>query len=88
MVLFVLSAIKNYLKKYYAEGKTILLDRYTTSSFIYQTLKCRNEDEKKDMIAKMKAYEYYNLGIGEPDLVVFFNGDFVATLNGIKEIVT
>lgn len=24
----------------------------------------------------MKAYEYYNLGIGEPDLVIFFNGDF------------
>ena len=41
---------RNYLKKYYAEGKTILLDRYTTSSFIYQTLKCRDEDEKKDMI--------------------------------------
>ena len=67
---------RNYLKKYYAEGKTILLDRYTTSSFIYQTLKCKDEDEKKDMISKMKAYEYYNLGIGEPDLVVFFNGDF------------
>ena len=67
---------RNYLKKYYAEGKTILLDRYTTSSFIYQTLKCKDEDEKKDMIAKMKAYEYYNLGIGEPDLVIFFNGDF------------
>lgn len=67
---------RNYLKKYYAEGKTILLDRYTTSSFIYQTLKCKTEDEKKDMIAKMKAYEYYNLGIGEPDLVIFFNGDF------------
>lgn len=28
------------------------------------------------MIAKMKAYEYYNLGIAEPDLVIFFNGDF------------
>lgn len=67
---------RNYLKKYYAEGKTILLDRYTTSSFIYQTLKCKDKDEKKDMIAKMKAYEYYNLGIAEPDLVIFFNGDF------------
>ena len=68
---------RNYLKKYYAEGKTILLDRYTTSSFIYQTLKCMDEDEKKDMIAKMKAYEYYNLGIGEPDLVIFFTTHFV-----------
>lgn len=67
---------RNYLKKYRNDGKTILLDRYTTSSFIYQTLKSKDEEEKKDMIAKMKAYEYYNLGIAEPDLVIFFNGDF------------
>ena len=67
---------RNYLKKYYDEGKTILLDRYTTSSFIYQCLKCNTDDERLDRIATMISYEYLNLGIQEPDLVIFLNGDF------------
>lgn len=74
---------RNYLKKEIDEGKTVILDRYTTSSFIYQTLKCQDEDAKKDMIAQIQALEYGYLKIGDPDLVIFLNGDF-ATVTRLR----
>ena len=64
------------LKREYEAGKTLLLDRYTTSSLIYQTLKCPDDEAKKDRISQIKADEYGYLKIGEPDLVIFLNGDF------------
>lgn len=64
------------LKREYEAGKTLLLDRYTTSSLIYQTLKCPDDEAKKDRISQIKAHEYGYLKIGEPDLVIFLNGDF------------
>lgn len=71
------------MKKEIDEGKTVILDRYTTSSFIYQTLKCQDEDAKKDMIAQIQALEYGYLKIGDPDLVIFLNGDF-ATVTRLR----
>lgn len=64
------------LKREYEAGKTLLLDRYTTSSLIYQTLKCPDDEAKKDRISQIKVHEYGYLKIGEPDLVIFLNGDF------------
>lgn len=64
------------LKREYEAGKTLLLDRYTTSSLIYQTLKCPDDEAKKDRISQIKAHEYGYLKVGEPDLIVFLNGDF------------
>ena len=64
------------LKREYEAGKILLLDRYTTSSLIYQTLKCSDDEAKKDRISQIKAHEYGYLKVGEPDLVIFLNGDF------------
>lgn len=64
------------LKKEYEAGKTILLDRYTTSSMIYQTLKCDDWQAKLERINQIKVNEYGYLKIGEPNLVIFLNGDF------------
>lgn len=64
------------LKREYEAGKILLLDRYTTSSLIYQTLKCSDDEAKKYRISQIKAHEYRYLKVGEPDLVIFLNGDF------------
>lgn len=64
------------LKREYEAGKILLLDRYTTSSLIYQTLKCSDDEAKKDRISQIKDHEYGYLKVGEPDLVIFLNGDF------------
>lgn len=64
------------LKKYYLEGKTILLDRYTTSSLIYQAALFNNLQEKKAFIDYVCDFEYNKLGIKEPDNVIFLQAPF------------
>jgi dTMP kinase len=64
------------LKKDYDEGKTILLDRYTTSSLIYQAALVENVDDKKAFIDYVCDFEYKKLGIGEPDKVIFLCAPF------------
>ena len=68
------------LKKAYEEGKTILLDRYTTSSLIYQSCLIENEEEKKAFIDWVVDYEYNKLGIPKPDLVIFLTADFESVM--------
>ena len=65
-----------YLKKLYEEGSYILLDRYTTSSLIYQTANMENNETKKDFIKYVLDYEYNKLGLKEPDQVLFLYGPY------------
>jgi len=67
---------RNYLKKEYNDGKIIILDRYTTSSLIYQTMGATDFEMKKDMISQIQAFEYSYLNIKDPDLVIFLDGEF------------
>lgn len=64
------------LKKDYENGKTILLDRYTTSSLIYQSALIEDIEEKKKFLDYVTDFEYKRLGIKEPDMVIFLYGDF------------
>jgi len=64
------------LKKDYEEGKTILLDRYTTSSLIYQAALIENIEERKRFVDYVWDFEYEKLGIGKPDKVVFLFAPF------------
>ena len=66
----------NYLKDEYMNGKTILLDRYTTSSLIYQSALMNSELEKKKFANYVCDFEYHRLNIAEPDLVIFLNAPF------------
>ena len=43
----------------YQQGKTVLLDRYTTSSIIYQSAEIDNRREKEDFIHYVTDYEYH-----------------------------
>lgn len=64
------------LKEAYYSGDIILLDRYTTSSLIYQSSLLNNDDEKKAFIDYVTDYEYNKLKIKKPDKVIFLTADF------------
>ena len=64
------------LKQSYDEGKIILLDRYTTSSLIYQSALIEDLDEKKNFIKYVVDFEYNKIGVKEPDNVIFLYADF------------
>ena len=59
------------LKELYQRGDILLLDRYTTSSLIYQGAMIDNIDEKKKFIDYVIDFEYQKLGVKEPDEVIF-----------------
>ena len=63
------------LKNEYKDN-IILLDRYTTSSLIYQSALIENIEERKKFINYVIYFEYKKLGIKEPDLVIFLDAPF------------
>lgn len=64
------------LKPLHDQGKVILLDRYTTSSLIYQSALIEDLDEKKRFIDYVTDFEYNKIGIKEPDNVIFLHAPF------------
>lgn len=64
------------LKSEYEAGKIILLDRYTTSSLIYQSALIQDEEEKKKFIDYICDLEYNKLGIKKPDLVIYLYASY------------
>ena len=66
----------NILKKEYEKGKTILLDRYTTSSIIYQAALFDTQEKRVQFAEDVCIYEYQKLLIAKPDLVIFLKAPF------------
>ncbi len=64
------------LKEKYDTGDIILLDRYTTSSLIYQGALIEDEEQKKKFVDYVIDYEYNKLGIKSPDSVIFLHAPF------------
>lgn len=64
------------LKNLYEKGNVILLDRYTTSSLIYQSAFIEDNNEKKKFIDYVVDFEYKKIGIKEPDSVIFLHAPF------------
>ena len=64
------------LKELYNKGNIILLDRYTTSSLIYQSALIEDIEEKKKFIDYVIEFEYKKLGIKEPNSVIFLHAPF------------
>lgn len=64
------------LKKDYESGSIILLDRYTTSSIIYQASVIDHLDERRKFIDYVCDFEYHKLGIQEADEVIFLTAPF------------
>lgn len=53
-----------------------LLDRYVTSSFIYQSASIEDIEERMKLIRKMENREYNELGVRRPDKVLFLDAPF------------
>lgn len=64
------------LKDALENNDIILLDRYTSSSLIYQSALIENKDEKKKFLDYVIDFEYEKLGIKEPDNVIFLSAPF------------
>jgi len=64
------------LKEEYEKDSVILLDRYTTSTLIYQSSVIEDIEQKEEFINYIYDYEYNKLGIPEPDLVIFLHVPF------------
>ena len=64
------------LKSQFEKGKIVLLDRYTTSSLIYQSALIEDIDMKKQFIDYVCDFEYNKLGIQRPDHVIFLHAPF------------
>lgn len=64
------------LKSLYEKGHTILLDRYTTSSLVYQSIDITNPAEKRAFLDYIADYEYNKLGIRRPDAVILLEAPF------------
>ena len=67
---------KKELAPAYQNGDIILLDRYTTSSLIYQSAIIENIEERKAFLDFISDYEYDKLGIQKPDYVIFLTASF------------
>ena len=64
------------LKDDYELGRTILLDRYTTSSILYQASTIEDLDKRKEFINYICDFEYNKLGLKEPDNILFLHAPF------------
>lgn len=67
---------KEELKNTYSLGNIVLLDRYTTSSLIYQSALIENIEERKKFINYIIDFEYNKLEIKKPDNVIFLYAPF------------
>ncbi len=64
------------LKKAYNDNNIVLLDRYTTSSLIYQSALIEDIEEKNKFLDYITDFEYKKLQIREPDEVIFLTAPF------------
>lgn len=64
------------LKKPFENGNIILLDRYTTSSLIYQSALIEDINLKRQFVDYVCDFEYNKLGIQRPDNVIFLHAPF------------
>ena len=60
----------------YEAGEILVLDRYTTSSLIYQAALIEDIEERKKFIDYVCDFEYNKLGIKKPDNVIFLHAPF------------
>ena len=64
------------LKEAYDSGKILLLDRYTTSSMIYQASTIEDLKKRKEFVDYIEDFEYNRLDISKPDQVLFLHAPF------------
>lgn len=64
------------LKEEFNKGGIIVLDRYTTSSLIYQATSIEDKNKREEFISYIYDYEYNKLNLPIPDIVIFLHVPF------------
>lgn len=64
------------LQPEFEKGRTLLLDRYTTSSLIYQSAFITDQKAKDAFLDYVYDFEHQKLGIRRPDQVFFLHAPF------------
>ncbi len=60
-------------ESFYQQGGIVLADRYTTSNMIHQGCKIADAKERETYLSWLIEYEYFRLGLPQPDLVLFLD---------------
>ena len=63
--------VKNKIKDWLKTGKIIIANRYSTSNFLYQTVKLKKKKEKEKFLKWLPKIEYQTFDLPKPDLVIY-----------------
>lgn len=67
--------VKDMLNKWLADGKTVILDRYTTSNMAHQLSKIKDKKEKENFLNWLDEMEFQIFKIPRPDIVIYLDVD-------------
>ena len=73
------------INSWLAEGKIVLLDRYTYSNIAYQCAKLKNEPEKDKLMQWILSLEFNHFAIPRPDLNIFLDVPFTFTEKNLSK---
>jgi len=73
------------ISSWLAEGKIVLLDRYTYSNIAYQCAKLKNEPEKDKLMRWILSLEFNHFAIPRPDLNIFLDVPFTFTEKNLSK---
>jgi dTMP kinase len=73
------------ISSWLAEGKIVLLDRYTYSNIAYQCAKLKNEPEKDKLMQWILSLEFNHFAIPRPDLNIFLDVPFTFTEKNLSK---
>ena len=83
------ASYKKVWGQWYEDGGLVLSARYTTSNAVHQASK-EPEERQKDFLAWLYEFEYDQLGLPEPDLVIYLDvpTDFTERMMRSREAAT
>lgn len=73
------------IRRWLAEGKAVVLDRYVYSNIGYQCAKLRTTEERDRLASWILDLEYNYYGIPRPDLSLFLDVPFIFTERKLTE---
>lgn len=80
------------IRKWIAEGRVVILDRYVSSNQIHQGGKLKEEKDRAKFLEWLSEMEFEKLGILRPDLVLYLDVPFeiskklIENRTGIKDL--
>ena len=74
------------IKRWLAEGKAVIVDRYVYSNIAYQCAKCNSSSESDELRNWIFNLEYSKNNIQKPDLTLFLDVPFQFTKSNLQEV--